>query len=165
MKSLKYLLISASCLALVACGFQLRGAADLPESIQTLYMQGINPRDTLGLELRRTLTRNGVRVVTEYEEGAALLTFLQNEFERRVLSVDPVTAKVSEYELILQVSITLTDAQQNKLLEQEYFEILRDYQFDPDQVLGIESEERLLRDEMYKQLSQTILRRLSALEN
>jgi len=165
MKLLKYLLLTACCTALVACGFQMRGSADLPESIQTIYIQGINPRNDFGLELRTALTRNGVRVLTEYEEGAALLTVLENNLERRVLSVNPVTAKVSEYELTLEVRFDLTDGQQNRLLQNEYFELQRDYLFDADQVLGREAEERLLLDEMYKQLSQTIIRRLSALDN
>lgn len=165
MKFLKYLLLTACCAALVACGFQLRGSADLPESIHTLYVQGINPRNDLGLAFRTALTRNGIHVISEYKEGAALLTVLENRLERRVLSVNPITAKVSEYELTLTVRLNLTDAQQNRLLQNEYYELQRDYIFDAEQVLGREAEERLLLDEMYKQLSQTIIRRFSALNN
>jgi LPS-assembly lipoprotein len=45
-----------------------------------------------------------------------------------------------------------------------FFEARRDYQFDPQQMLGRDAEEELLRQEMYEQLSQAILRRLSALD-
>lgn len=160
---LNKLIIAGLCLLIAACGFQLRGAADLPASIQTLHIQGISMRDGLGLELKRTLRRNGINVVDDYMEGAAVLTFLRNRYERLVLSVGG-NAKVSEYELILDVALQLTDSQQNKLIDNERFEARRDYQFDQEQVLGRDGEERLLRDEMDDQISQAILRRLAALD-
>ena len=160
---LKKLMIAVFCLTVAACGFQLRGAADLPESIQTLHIQGINMRQGLGLELKRTLRRNGINVIDDYMEGAAVLSFLENRYERHVLSVGG-NAKVSEYELILEVTFQLTDNQQNKLIESERFEAQRDYQFDQEQVLGRDAEEHLLREEMEKQISQVIVRRLSALD-
>jgi len=58
----------------------------------------------------------------------------------------------------------LTDKQQNKLIDNESLEARRDYQFDQEQVLGRDGEERLLREEMDKQVSQAILRRLAALD-
>ena len=163
-QALKLSLIGMFAVMLVACGFQLRGAADIPASIQTMYMQGINTRDGFGLQLKRTLTRNGIEVLSDYQEGAALMSFTTNRLQRRVMSVGVQTAKVSEYELILDVVFDLSDAQQNKLIENERLEARRDYQFDPQQVLGRDAEEELLRDEMYNQLSQAILRRLSALD-
>ncbi|MDX1572841.1 MAG: LPS assembly lipoprotein LptE [Methylophaga sp.] len=163
-KALKLSLLGLLTMLLVACGFQLRGAADVPESIQTLYMQGINIRDGFGLQLKRTLERNGIDVLSEYQEGAALMSFTTNSLQRRVLSVGVQTAKVSEYELILEVVFDLSDADQNKLIENERFEARRDYQFDPQSVLGRDAEEELLLAEMNDQISQAILRRLSALD-
>ncbi|HAO25608.1 MAG TPA: hypothetical protein DCQ49_11070 [Methylophaga sp.] len=158
---LKKLVIAVLCTMVAACGFQLRGAADLPESIQTMHIQGISMREGLGLELKRTLRRNGINVIDDYSEGAAVLSFLKNRYERRVLSVGG-NAKVSEYELILEVTFQLTDKQQNKLIDNESLEARRDYQFDQEQVLGRDGEESLLREEMEKQISQAIVRRLSA---
>ena len=120
-------------------------------------------RQGLGLELKRTLRRNGINVIDDYMEGAAVLSFLEHRYERRVLSVGG-NAKVSEYELILEVAFQLTDNQQNKLIDNERFEAQRDYQFDQEQVLGRDGEESLLREEMEKQISQAIVRRLSALD-
>ena len=66
---LKKLVIAVLCTMVAACGFQLRGAADLPESIQTMHIQGISMREGLGLELKRTLRRNGINVINDYSEG------------------------------------------------------------------------------------------------
>ena len=53
------------------------------------------------------------------------------------------------------------DAEGNVLAEEQQVEAQRDYQFDKNEVLGRESEETLLRDQLNKQLVQSILRRLS----
>jgi LPS-assembly lipoprotein len=47
------------------------------------------------------------------------------------------------------------------IAEQQQVQARRDYQFDEDEVLGRESEEDLLREQMNKQLVQSVLRRLS----
>ncbi|MCX4190112.1 LPS assembly lipoprotein LptE [Methylophaga sp. OBS3] len=160
----KLSLVSILAAMLMACGFQLRGAASVPDTVKTIYIQGVNIRDEFGLNLKRTLTRNGITVVSDYREGAALMSFTRNRLQRRVMTVGVQTAKVAEYELILEVEFDVSDANQNKLIENEFFEARRDYQFDPQQMLGRDAEEELLRQEMYEQLSQAILRRLSALD-
>ncbi|MCC5796573.1 MAG: hypothetical protein JJU48_04525 [Methylophaga sp.] len=156
------LVLLMSMLAITACGFQLRGAAELPDELKLLYVQGVNMQRDLGLELRRTLTRNGITVVDRYQEGAAVLSIIENNFERRVLSVS-FSGKVSEYELERQVVIQLVDANSTMLIDAERFEARRDLQFDPDQVIGLGEEQRLLEVQMNEQLVQSILRRLSVL--
>ena len=160
----KLSLVSILAAMLMACGFHLRGAASVPDTVKTIYIQGVNIRDEFGLHLKRNLTRNGITVVSDYREGAALMSFTRNRLERRVMTVGVQTAEVAEYELILEVEFDVSDANQNKLIENEFFEARRDYQFDPQQMLGRDSEEELLRQEMYEQLSQAILRRLSVLD-
>ncbi len=44
------LFIGFSLLAITACGFHLRGSADLPMSLQTMYVQGVNMQQGLGTE-------------------------------------------------------------------------------------------------------------------
>lgn len=150
-------------LMLAACGFQLRGAADLPASLQTMHIQGISLRSELGIELKQTLERNGIRIVEAYEEGVALFSIKQNRFTRQVLSVG-ADGRANEYELTQVLVVRVTDAEEGVRMEDERFEARRDYQYDPIQVLGREDEERLLREDMNKQLSQAILRRLDALD-
>lgn len=156
------ILISFSLLAVTACGFELRGNADLPISLQTMYVQGINMQQGLGLELKRGLTRNGVTVLSDYQQGSAVLTVLDSKFERRVLSVGS-DAKVSEYELHGIVNFKVSDNEGNILNDSQQVEAQRDYQFDPNQILGKDEEERLLREQLNQQLVRSILRRLSVL--
>lgn len=162
-RSLSNVFVGFLLIVIAGCGFQLRGAATFPDSLKTMYIQGINLKTGLGLELKRGLTRNGVTVVNHYQSGSAVLTILENKSERRVLSVDR-TAKVSEYEIYNSVKFSVSDGQGQELSEAQTVEARRDYQFDQDQVLGKDEEERLLREQLDLQLVQSILRRLSALK-
>jgi LPS-assembly lipoprotein len=148
---------------LVGCGFHLRGAVDLPDSLQRVYLQGVDIYRGVGRELKLNLVSNGVDVVNEYQEKTAVLTILENKIERRVLSVGG-DAKVSEYELFGTLSFGLTDADGETLIERHEVQAIRDYQFNQDQVLGMDEEESVLREQIYQQLAQSILQRLSVLK-
>jgi len=156
-------LIGFMLLALAGCGFHLRGSASLPDSLKTMYVQGINLQQGLGLELKRSLTRNDVVVVESYQEGSAVLTVLDHKYERRVLSVGS-NAKVSEYSLHGWLSYKVTDGSGQVLANDQKVEAQRDYQFDQEQVLAADQEEELLRIELNQQLVQSLLRRLSVLK-
>ena len=149
-------------LVIAGCGFHLRGTATIPASLQTLYVQGVNMQQGLGLELKRGLTRNGVTVLSNYQQGSAVLTILDSKFQRRVLSVGS-DAKVSEYELHGTVTFKVSDGEGKVLADSQTVEAQRDYQFDQNQVLGKDEEERLLKEQLNQQLVQSILRRLSVL--
>lgn len=156
-------LIGFMLLALAGCGFHLRGSATLPDSLKTMYVQGINLQQGIGLELKRALSSNDVLVIDTYQQGSAVLTVLDNKYERRVLSVGS-DAKVSEYSLHGWLSYKVTDGSGHVLANEQKVETQRDYQFDQDSVLASDQEEAILRKELNQQLVQSILRRLSALK-
>jgi LPS-assembly lipoprotein len=149
-------------MTLVGCGFHLRGAADISDSLKTMRIEGVGLQRDIGLYLKRGLVSNGIVVVDAGTADASVLRITENKFDRRVLSVGS-SAKVNEYELNSKLSFMVFDAQGNVLAEEQQVEAQRDYQFDEDEVLGRESEETLLRDQLNKQLVQSILRRLSSI--
>jgi LPS-assembly lipoprotein len=147
-------------MTLVGCGFHLRGAADISDSLKTMRIEGIGLQRDLGLYLKRGLVSNGIVVVDGENTDTAVLKITNNKYDRRVLSVGS-DAKVNEYELYREISFLVIDAKGNALGKEQQVAAQRDYQFGEDEVLGAEAEEALLRDQMNKQLVQTILRRLS----
>ena len=148
---------------IAGCGFQLRGSANIAERLKIMYVQGINFQNDIGLELKRGLVNNDVTILTNYQEGSAVLSLFDLKFERRVLSVDG-DAKVREYQLYAAVTVKFTDTNNEVLIASDRIEALRDYVFDQAQVLAADQEEALLRQELNKQLVQNILRRLSVLK-
>lgn len=151
-------------LMLAACGFQLRGQTTVSEELKTLYIQGVDTRqDVFGVELKRALTRNGIEVVDDYRQGAALFTVLENNFKRHILSVGS-DAKVREYELEAQVVFQITDDNGELIGSKQRVEARRDYQFDRTQILAMDEQERVLRQDLNQQMVQSILRRLSVMK-
>jgi LPS-assembly lipoprotein len=149
---------------LAGCGFQLRGEATVPEALKTMYLQGVNTQqDTFGVQLKRALIRNDIVVLDEYQEGAAIFTVLENKHKKHVLSVSS-NAKVREYELDAWVKFRVTDDKGEVLAEEQRVEASRDYQFDRFQILAMDEQERVLLDDLHKQMVQSILRRLSAIK-
>ncbi len=148
-------------LTIAGCGFHLRGGANLPDSMKQMYVQGINLQQGIGLTLRRGLKQNGVTLVNDFDKDSAVLTIIENTFERRVLSVGS-GAKVSEFELYGLIKFKVTDGDGEVLVALQDIEAQRDYQFDQTQVLSSDSEERLLREALEQQLVQSLLRLLSA---
>tara|TARA_R110001583_G_scaffold60577_3_gene179839 strand:- start:11887 stop:12381 length:495 start_codon:yes stop_codon:yes gene_type:complete len=149
--------------AIAGCGFQLRGAVPLPDNLKIMYVQGINVQQGLGLAIKRGLKQNGIQIVDDYEKDSAILTVLENKFERRVLSVG-TNAKVSEYELYSSLTFKVIDGQSKLIVEPFKLEAIRDYQFDQTQVLSSDGEEAILREQLNDQLVQSLLRRLSAVK-
>jgi len=149
--------------AIAGCGFQLRGAVPLPDSLKLMYVQGINLQQGLGLALKRGLKQNGIQVVDDYETDSAILTVLENKVERRVLSVGN-NAKVSEYELYSSLTFKVTDDKSTLIVEPFQVEAIRDYQFDQTQVLSSDGEEAILREQINQQLVGSLLRRLSVVK-
>ena len=150
-------------LIIAGCGFHLRGAVNLPESIKTMYVQGLNLQRGVGLTLKRHLISNGIVVVEDYQKGNAVLDILENKYERRVLSVGS-SAKVSEYELYGRITFKVTDGSGAVLAEEQSVEAQKDYQFNQDEALGAGEEESVLREELEQRLVRSIMRRLEAIK-
>ena len=148
---------------IMGCGFHLRGAADLSDNLKVMHIEGVNLQRDIGLYLKRGLVSNGIIVVEQAQADSAVLKIIENKFDRRVLSVGS-NAKVSEYELYALIRFSVMDAQGKTLAEGQSVEAQRDYQFDEGEVLGRESEDALLRDQLNQELVQSILRRLSAIK-
>ena len=125
-----------------------------------MRIEGVGLQRDIGLYLKRGLVSNGILVVDGENVDAAVLRITDNKFDRRVLSVGS-SVKVSEYELLGEITFTVLDPEGKVLAAEQRVQAQRDYQFDEDEVLGRESEETLLRDQLNQQLVQSILRRLS----
>jgi len=162
-RSLSSVFVIFMLLVLASCGFHLRGQATIPDHLKVIYIQGVEMNKNLGSELKKSLTRNGVTVVSESQKDSALLTIVEYKVDRRVLSVGS-DAKVSEVELYGFVKFKVSDAQGRILSDEQKVEARRDFQFDQNQVIGTTEEGRSIRQQLDQQLVQSMLRRLAAIK-
>lgn len=147
---------------LTGCGFHLRGQVSLPENMRVVSIDGIAPYSEFAVELRRALANNGVSVVDSASSAQAIIKLSGLRFDRRVLSVSPLTGKVREYELVYSVDMRVVDTAGKQLLAPHRLRQVRDFLFDENAVLGKATEEAQLRKEMQAELIQQVLRRLQA---
>lgn len=149
---------------IAGCGFQLKGAADISPELRHLYIQGVNiQQDELGIALKRALKRNGIEVLEDYQQGAAVFTVLENKFQQNTLSVGS-NALVTEYELEAWIVFKVTNDKGELIGKEQRVEARRDYQFDRNQLLAMSEQQRAIRDALNQQMVDSILRRLSAMK-
>ena len=84
---------------------------------------------------------------------------LPEKLERQLLSVYP-SGQVAEYELIYVVRYRVQFPGKEAVMVQ--FEVVRDYQDDPDQVLAKSRELELMLSEMRDEAADIMIRRLSS---
>jgi len=147
---------------LAGCGFRLRGASDLPPVMMETRITGVAEFAPLTLQLRRLLSGAGAQVLAADARASATLAISGEELKKRVLSVD-AQGRAAEYELTYRFNFQVTDSQENVLVPQQRVELIRDYRFDPDNVLATGAEEAQIRDEMYRFAASQAMRRINAM--
>ena len=148
-------------LFLSACGFHMAGKADLDpvfENTHVSYKSGGRRMSELVEDQLKANKNNLVNL----EEASAVVTILYERRNRDVLSVDD-EGKVREYELILQVGVSVKDAEGKKLIKDQNIRLSRDFLFDIDDVLGKGREENVIYEEMREDISRLIIYRLQAI--
>ncbi|GAP76225.1 LPS-assembly lipoprotein RlpB precursor [Pseudoalteromonas sp. SW0106-04] len=150
-----------SCLVLLSsCGFHLKKASDLPQDLMTLEVNASDPNSALYEQLLSELARSNVQVNKGLRANSPMLRLTSDRLDRRTLSLFK-NGQVAEYELIYSVSYTLKRAGEDPI--EQYFELYRNYQDDPDNALAKANEMTILLEELRKQASRRIVRELAQL--
>ncbi|AIY43568.1 LPS-assembly lipoprotein RlpB precursor (Rare lipoprotein B) [Collimonas arenae] len=146
---------------LCACGFHLRGSANLP--FKSIYMT-FAPTSPLGIELKRNIVASGNTAVLPKEDGAeATLQVLSETREKVILTLNS-SGRPSEYMLYYRLTFRVIDAQKKELLAPTLITLKRDISYNSSQELSKDAEEVLLYRDMQSDMVQQILRRLTAIK-
>lgn len=159
-RSSKFLgLFAAFVMALVlsACGFQLRGMADL--SFKSIYIQGGNL--SLKKDLIKQLKINGVQVLDNVEGAELVLELVSERSEKRILSLSG-GGLVREFELNYQLTFRTRFANDPIWSQVQTLQSRRDFSYNDTALLGKAEEEANLNLDMRKDVTRELLRRLTA---
>lgn len=152
-------LIVMLCVALAACGFQLRGAYSLP--FDRLYISLANSTELYGQIRRSVESGSATRVVATAAEAEASLVVLADNPQKNILSLS-AAGRVREFELVRTFSFRVTDKAGMDLIAPSRIVLRRELTFSDDQVLSKEAEELLLWRDMQNDLVQQLMRRLAS---
>jgi len=168
---------------LAACGFKLRGSADLPGyklPFATIALS-LDPSSEFHGQLKRTIEASspGTRVVSDVSQAEAILTVLGDSSQKVILSLN-AAGRAREYQLertfmfkvLAKGSATAPAAPvkytdvpveaPTEYLAASAITVRRQMSFSDDLVLSKESEEASLWRDMQSDLVQQLMRRLAA---
>ena len=152
------LALAAALSLLAACGFQLRGAADMP--FDTLYLPGAT--GGIALELKRNIqSGSATRVVDDPQAAQAQLLFSEETRIKEILALSSA-GRVREYRLIYRVGFRVGDGKGGDFVPPSTVTLTRDVTYDDAVALAKETEEQQLYRDMQADMVQQIMRRLAA---
>ncbi|PKO47652.1 MAG: hypothetical protein CVU29_02070 [Betaproteobacteria bacterium HGW-Betaproteobacteria-22] len=146
-------------LLITACGFQLRGMADL--SFKHLHIQG----KTLSIskDLARTLANNKIKIVDNIGDAELLLELLDESNQKRIQSLSG-GGLVREFELNYQVQFRTRQPADALWSNVQTVQIRKDFSYDDKNLLGKVDEEARLNTDMRNDAIREIMRRLGAIK-
>jgi LPS-assembly lipoprotein len=148
--------LAAVAAALPACGFHLRGQAELPFSTVA-----VPNRSPLGVDIGRNITyRSGTKVVENSADAEAVLNIIGESRERVILSLN-TQGQVQEYTLRYRLIFSVSDPKGAPIIPTSEIVLRRDITFN-NQVLAKEQEAELLYRDMRNDAVQQVLNRLAA---
>ncbi len=158
--SLRISLLAVLMAVLAGCGFQLRGAYDLP--YESIYL-AVPEYSLVGAGLKRAIRSSGTRIALSPQDAQA--TF-QPTGETRlpvILSLSSA-GRVREKRLTYRYAYRIVDAKGRDLVLPVTVEINRDLSYADSDVLSKTQEEEFLWRDMEGDLVQQLMRRLAAVK-
>lgn len=154
MRAVRWILL-AMLLALTACGFKMRGVADL--KFHSLFIQG--PTISISKPFKRSLAVNGVKIVSSADQADLLLEIMSEAQEQRILSLSG-RGLVREFELFYTVNFRVRDPSSETWGEVQTIQGRREITYDDSQLLAKQLEQERLYNDMKDDAVRELLRRL-----
>jgi len=157
------LLLVPLLLLVSSCGFQMRGAYQLPTAMQTTFVDtsGVAESSALRRVMIRRLKASNIKIIDSSVDDAAVLTLSREQKTKRIISVDS-RGRAREYTLTYAISFNVKALDANFEIEDQEVRINRDFVFDTEDVLGNSREESKLFEEMQQDVIRLILLRLQS---
>lgn len=146
---------------LTACGFQLRGSADLPAAMQVTYIKGVKPFGTLADDFAAALRLRNITVTDRELQATAVLHITGDNTEKLVVSVD-TSGNVLEYEIRQTIHFSVLTADQRVVVAEQSVSLSRDYIFSSTDVLGKQREEQVVSATLQENLVNLAMLRIAA---
>jgi LPS-assembly lipoprotein len=162
MRHLRILSLVFLVCTLAACGFQLRGAYNLPEHLSPLYLDKDSMSLLLYKEMRSSLKASGAELTEDEAVAASVLEISREQKTRDVISVDTL-GRAREYRLIYSFTFTL-QASGEAVIDKSNIQLTRNLLFNPEAVLGVAEETENIYRDMIRDSAGLVLLRLQALK-
>ncbi|WP_392565741.1 LPS assembly lipoprotein LptE [Utexia brackfieldae] len=145
---------------LSGCGFHLQDKTEVPKQFKTMSLYSLEPYSALVRDVKYALKINGVNLVDATDDvSVPSLRLMQYEISRNTVSVYQ-DGKAAEYQLILDVDAQVVIA--GKDIYPIKVKIFRSFFDNPAAALAKDTEQNLIKNEMYSQAAEQLIRKLKA---
>lgn len=151
--------LALGALLLTGCGFQLRGSYAMPAFLTDVTVQVPRNSEELARELTLAFERVGIAT-----NGDDLVLEVTRELRNRQTATVDSRAKAAEYTLVYAVDWRLVGADGRALSPLQPLILRRSYQYDATNVVGKNTEEENLVQELRRDAARQIVRQLGALK-
>jgi LPS-assembly lipoprotein len=145
---------------LEACGFKLRGTAEIPKWLNHVALITNDGNQTLFPALIRQLETNDIVISAEPSKAKYWLVLEHTNQSQQISGVAASTSP-RQYQLLLSVDFTLKTPKGEIVKGPSHLVVMRQLTVNNDRILGSDGETRLILDEMQRDLALQILNRLS----
>lgn len=142
-----------------ACGFQLRGEANLPPELRTLRLDLADSGPRIRRDLVAALERAGVALQPADATGVAVLRVPVNAVGTEALTISE-QARVREFAVRHRVVFELRLADGSILVPEQEIVLERDFVFDERDALGVAGQEEALRRDLEREMVRALMRRI-----
>ena len=159
---MKQIILLASLLFVGSCGFHLRGTQNLNAAdFESIHIVVRNAPGEMRQWLERSFDEANVEVLSSaFNAEFSLLVSDERNSRRAVATTSNIS--VAEYEIVQQVSLQLFSNDRETLIPPVTISTERTYTFDDQSLESSSEEESLLREEMRRDLSEQVFRRVNA---
>ena len=158
------IMLAALLTGLPACGWHLRGAVDLPEGMDVVYVKGFGQGSPFMAYFVQNLRFGNGQVTRDLGEASFVLNAISQQFSRREATLSS-TGRTNTYQLAYELIFDLQTPSGDLILSEQIIRVVREY-YNPQSdvignsnIIGKAQEENVIRNEMYKEAVNSVLRR------
>lgn len=141
-----------------ACGYKLKSKVQLDDEFNKTFIQ--HPISSpLYRPLAVALSNQGVKLEEKASDATAKIIIIKDDLKKQVQSIG-TNNRVQEYRLEYELSFEIHYLDGVKIKEKT-LQLSRDYAFDIGQITGAQAEEQLLREQLYQDMAQMIIRTIA----
>lgn len=156
-----FLAISVVAVLLTGCGFHLRNRIALPVDLGPVLVTSNVRYSQLPDTIQRGLQASGATIAADGSQDVATLRVVSERWGDRPIAIDNL-GRAQEYSLRYAVIFSFTRADGSVLVPQQVIELSRDYVSPPQNATGTSTEREILADELRREMSASILRRIDS---
>ena len=162
-RTVSFMLLAGIVPLLTACGYHLRGEAQLPPGMERVHVDSSDQFGPLKRNVEKALERSGAKIEPAAGDGIAEVNLSAVSLAPIVRSV-AANAKVNEFTMLYHVELQITDGTGKVVLPKQVVEQSRIFTFDQTQAIGTGAEQDEIKKEMERDMVQAILRKIEAAE-